>query len=141
MKIYNILLVDDDDDVRKILKRFLDMEGKFAVAEAEDGIEALKILKKKSTDIVVADHSMPNLSGIEMFEEVAEKYPEIIRILLSGVAGANTEILTEAINKGTIDCFFEKPLNLECLINRLDKEIELAERRKMNPKMSREIEE
>lgn len=141
MKIYNILLVDDDDDVRKILKRFLDMEGKFAVAEAEDGIEALKILKKKSTDIVVADHSMPNLSGIEMFEEVAEKYPEIIRILLSGVAGANTEILTEAINKGTIDCFFEKPLNLECLINRLDKEIELAELRKMNPKMSREIEE
>ncbi len=141
MKIYNILLVDDDDDVRKILKRFLDMEGKFAVAEAEDGIEALEILKKKSTDIVVADHSMPNLSGIEMFEEVAEKYPEIIRILLSGVAGANTEILTEAINKGTIDCFFEKPLNLECLINRLDKEIELAERRKMNPKMSREIEE
>lgn len=117
------------------------MEGKFAVAEAEDGIEALKILKKKSTDIVVADHSMPNLSGIEMFEEVAEKYPEIIRILLSGVAGANTEILTEAINKGTIDCFFEKPLNLECLINRLDKEIELAELRKMNPKMSREIEE
>jgi len=54
-------------------------------------------------------------------------------IVLSGVVGANTEILTEAINKGTIDCFFEKPLNLEYLMNRLDKEIELAELRKMNP--------
>jgi DNA-binding NtrC family response regulator len=134
MRTYNILLVDDDDDVRKILKRFLDMEGKFTVAEAENGIEALEILKKKPPDIVVADYNMPKLSGIKMFEEVAQKYPQIIRILLSGVVGTNTEILTEAISKGTIDCFFEKPLNLEYLMNRLDKEIELAELRKINPK-------
>ena len=64
----NILIVDDSSLTRKAIKRIIDMLGLDVgqIFEAENGMEALKILDETKTDLVLADLNMPEMGGIEM---------------------------------------------------------------------------
>lgn len=80
-----ILIVDDEAQILKSLTRvFFDTD--YEIYTAESGIEALKILENAEVDLVISDMRMPLMDGYELLSKIKEKYPSIIRIILSGYA-------------------------------------------------------
>jgi len=105
-----VLFVDDEEKVLKSLKRgFLDEPYKklFAIS----GKEALEILEKNEIYVIVTDMRMPEMNGLELLKIVKEKYPDVVRMALSGYTQIST--LLTAINQGEIFKFITKPWKLE----------------------------
>ena len=105
---HRILLVDDEPYVTEALKRILHKKG-FDVFTAESADEALNLLAQEPVDIVVSDEKMPGLCGSEFLALVYQKYPETVRIILTG--HADLEVALRAINIGQIYRFLIKPIN------------------------------
>ena len=105
-----ILFVDDDEKILKSLQRGC-LDEPFKAYYATSGKEALKILEHQEIHILVTDMRMPEISGIELLRIVKEKYPRIVRLVLSGYTQVGT--LLTAINQGEIFKFITKPWKLE----------------------------
>ena len=71
--IYNILVVEDDEDIIKLLKIYLEGDD-YRVISAENGIDALKIIENIKVDLVVMDIMMPKMDGYELTKKIREKY-------------------------------------------------------------------
>lgn len=80
-----VLFVDDEPMILNGLRRSLHSSG-WKILLAESGQQALDILAKQSVDFVVCDMQMPGMNGAELLEIVSQKYPETVRIVLSGQA-------------------------------------------------------
>jgi len=105
-----VLFVDDEEKILKSLKRgFIDEP--YDNLFANSAKEALEILKNNQVQVLVTDMRMPEISGLELLEITKDKYPHIIRIVLSGYA--DTETLLASINHGEIFRFIAKPWKLE----------------------------
>ena len=74
---HTILCVDDEENILRSLKRLLRKEG-YRLLTASSGTMGLKILAENDVQLVISDHRMPNMSGIEFFATVNEKYPDVI---------------------------------------------------------------
>jgi len=72
-----IILVDDHSMIRQGLKAFLDKDGFEVIAEANNGIEALELLKNHEVDVLVTDIMMPEMDGIELCKAATKAYPDI----------------------------------------------------------------
>jgi len=106
-----ILLVDDDPNVSEALTRALRKEP-YEVLAAHSAVEALNILRRTPVDAIVSDEEMPGMSGSEFLAVVQQKWPDTIRMMLTGQATLETAI--RAINEGQVYHFFVKPCpNLE----------------------------
>jgi len=104
---HNIMLVDDEEYVLNSLKRSLRREG-YGLVSFTGALEALAYLEEKNTiDMIISDHRMPSITGLEFLIEVRKKYPDIIRILLTGYA--DMEVAIRAINEGKLYRFLTKP--------------------------------
>jgi two-component system, probable response regulator PhcQ len=101
-----VLLVDDDENLLHRLVRSLRGQP-YQVYTAKSGEEARWVLKRQSIDVVVADEQIPELSGTDLLAWVADYFPEVMRILLTGHASVATAL--RAINKGGVFRFFTKP--------------------------------
>ncbi len=85
-----ILVVDDDAVVRKATRRLLERRG-FTVVEADDAESALGVLAgDDAIEVVLSDHAMPGRTGRQLLAEVADRFPQIRRVLMSGFAGDGT---------------------------------------------------
>jgi DNA-binding NtrC family response regulator len=85
-----VLVVDDEDSVRRFASRVLARDG-CTVIEAKDGAEALELFKDNGhppADIVVSDIVMPRLNGVELMAAISVSHPGIPVILMSGYASA-----------------------------------------------------
>jgi response regulator RpfG family c-di-GMP phosphodiesterase len=78
-----VLIVDDDERILSALRRSLRREG-YKLHTAESARAALRVLEDESIDVVVSDHKMPGMLGDELLEEVARRWPETVRFLLTG---------------------------------------------------------
>ena len=105
---HKVLIVDDEPNVVKALKRALRREP-YEILSANSGHEALDVLGRESVDVVISDENMPGMTGSELLAVVYEKYPDTIRIILTGYA--SLELAMRAINEGQIYRFFTKPWN------------------------------
>ncbi len=105
-----ILFVDDEEKVLKSLQRGL-MDEPYNLLFATSGKEALEKLEKNEVHVIVTDMRMPEMSGLELLRIVKEKYPKIVRLVLSGYTQVTT--LLTAINQGEIFKFITKPWRLE----------------------------
>jgi two-component system, probable response regulator PhcQ len=103
-----ILLVDDEPNIIASLKRSLRKE-KFDIFSANSALEALSLLEKTNIDVVISDEQMPGMLGSEFLALVRKKYPETVRIILTGQASLQAAI--RAINQGEIYRFLMKPCN------------------------------
>jgi len=85
----SVLVVDDENSVRRFAVRVLEREG-YVVVEARDGVEALELLKQVdfSIEVVVSDIVMPRLNGVELMQALAVSSPDLPVILMSGYATA-----------------------------------------------------
>src|SRR3954469_15161317 len=103
-----ILVVDDEESVRYALKRTLERDG-YPVLEAEDGEEALQILGQKPVQLLISDHNMPKMTGVELFKLAGVRYPNVIRIMLTG--DQDPEVPVRSINEAEVYRFLRKPWN------------------------------
>src|SRR5919109_1347770 len=102
-----ILIVDDDEQVRNLLKDYLREEHDCRdVASAE---EALSLLRAHRFDLVLSDIQMPGLSGIELIPRIVEHSPDTVVILISGQQTIDYAI--EAMRAGAFD-YITKPFDL-----------------------------
>ncbi len=101
-----ILCVDDEINVLRSLKRLLRNED-YHLITANSGEEGLAVLAEEEVSVVLSDQRMPGMTGTEFLSIVKEKYPESVRVVLSGYADAAT--ILDSINKGAIYRFLTKP--------------------------------
>jgi len=101
-----LLIVDDEDSVRRSLARTLRDDG-YRILQAPGGEEGLKVLTEHPVDMVMSDHKMPGMNGIEFLNHVRIQYPDTVRLLLTGFADLDMAIA--AINDGGIYRFLTKP--------------------------------
>jgi class 3 adenylate cyclase len=104
-----ILVVDDEEGVRRSLQRALEKE-ECQVLMAENGAQALNVVRGEKRDIeaVISDFKMPGMDGLETLVEIGRINPEITRIMLTGYATMDSAI--ESVNAG-IDGFLTKPFD------------------------------
>jgi len=102
-----LLVVDDEEGVRRSLKRVLERDG-YDISLAEKGNEAVDIVRERrdSIETVISDYKMPGMDGLETLVEIGRINPEITRIMLTGYATMESAI--ESVNAG-IDGFLTKP--------------------------------
>lgn len=112
-----ILYIDDE---KAALFNFEQLfQDDFDVFTAPSVDEGLEILASTEIQIVISDQRMPNKTGIEFFAEVAQLYPDTVRILLTAYSEA--EIIIDAINRGQVYQYITKPFETKNLKNILDK--------------------
>ncbi|MFC5283784.1 response regulator [Pedobacter alpinus] len=102
-----ILYVDDEEN--NLVSFKANFRLKYQIHIALSGDEALKILATKNIDIVITDQRMPNMTGVEFLEIVIDKFPEPMRLLLTGYTDMTAVI--DAVNKGKIFHYLTKPWN------------------------------
>lgn len=105
MDMYKILLVDDEPDNLALLYRTL--RGKYELIKTTSPIEALDILSKNHIDLVISDHKMPEMDGVEFLKRVYDNYPDTMRLLVT--AYTDSVILIDAINYAKIYRYIKKP--------------------------------
>ena len=101
-----LLLVDDDENVLHGLARALRGQP-YRIYTAKSGEEAMWVLKRQSIDVIVTDEWMPGLLGTDLLAWVAEHYPDVMGIVLTGRPSVETAV--RAINEGAVYQFFVKP--------------------------------
>jgi response regulator RpfG family c-di-GMP phosphodiesterase len=101
-----LLLVDDDQYVLNSLKRVL-RRHHFQVFTALDGRRALEALERSPVDLVISDSHMPVMDGATLLAQVQARWPDCVRILLTGYVDINVAI--KAINEGRIHRYLSKP--------------------------------
>ncbi len=107
----NLLIVDDEKNIREGLCELLKIEG-YSVYSASNGKEALSILNSEDIDLVVTDLKMPIMSGEELLKVLANSFPTLPVIVLTG--HGTVENAVAAMRNGAYD-FLTKPLNLDRL--------------------------
>ncbi len=101
-----VLVVDDEVNICNALRRSLRKEG-YEILVANEPAQGLEILKTEKVDLVLSDHLMPNMTGLEFLTIVRDRHPDTVRILLTGHADMETAI--KAINDGQVYRFLTKP--------------------------------
>lgn len=101
-----VLFVDDEENILNSLRRLFRSSG-YRILLASGGAQGLAILEQESVDLVVSDMRMPEMSGAQFLEQVRLKWPDTVRILLTGYADISSTI--DAINKGQIFRYISKP--------------------------------
>jgi len=101
-----LLIVDDDEHVRRALRRVL-RRARCRVLDAPEAQTALEIMAREPVQVVVSDYRMPGMSGVEFLRAVKERWPRIQRVLLTGQADSTA--IEEAVNQSEIFRFIWKP--------------------------------
>ena len=118
---YQVLLVDDEYYVRQsLLRRIRNLENEDfkVIGEAENGEEALDMLRKHDIQLVVTDIRMPVMDGLDLTRKILEQYPHILTVILTGYA--DFEYARKALRYGAFD-YLLKPVSEESLDNLLSR--------------------
>jgi len=108
-----ILVVDDDPGILRAARRIL--RESYEVIICASGPEALAVLEKRTVAVLLTDHYMPGMSGLDLLQEIATRFPASLmrRVVLSGRADA--ELLEGYLNECRIDHFTQKPFTSQDL--------------------------
>ncbi|HDQ04823.1 MAG TPA: response regulator [Deltaproteobacteria bacterium] len=117
-KRHSILIVDDEESILNAFRRIL-AEEDYDVHTASNGMEALDKLRsaEKPFSLIISDQRMPVMNGVQFFAAAKEISPDAVRILLTGYA--DTDAIIDAINKGGIHLYFNKPWREEELLTHI----------------------
>ena len=121
MSVKKILIVDDEEHMRELLKDFFEGEG-FVVDMAEDGVKALEKLDD-SFRIVISDNRMPMMQGMELLDNIKEKSPAMPVIIIT--AYSTPKLAVEAYKHGA-SAYITKPFNQEELLQKVKEIMRVA---------------
>jgi len=129
-----ILLVEDDGEVREALSAQLQSEG-YGVVEAKSGNEALELVQRTPFDVVLTDVQMPGLNGIELLKHIAPLQPCPVTIVMTGYGPSSG---AEAVKAGAHD-FLEKPIPPEVLTATVASALRVKRLRNENVELRRTV--
>ncbi len=109
-----LLVVDDEADIRTLVKRALPL---YEVLEAENGEQALEVIQEEKLDLVISDINMPVMDGRELLGRMRSQFPSLPILAISGYAD------TDEIARLGFDGFLEKPLSLQDLQGTVDQTV------------------
>ena len=107
-----ILIIDDETQVRSMLRLMLEREG-YEVVEAPDGIEGIKAYRQNPADLILTDLIMPNKDGIGMIIELQKEFPDVKIIAMSGGGLNKPEGYLKGAKKLGALCTLTKPIDRE----------------------------
>jgi YesN/AraC family two-component response regulator len=116
----NILVIDDDPGITKMLKMALSNET-CQVITAHDGREGLRLIRENSIDLVITDIIMPEVDGFEVIMEInkMDPWPQVI-VITGGAYHLSGEYLEKASKIHGITHILKKPFTVEELLNAVD---------------------
>jgi response regulator RpfG family c-di-GMP phosphodiesterase len=127
----NILYIDDEEEnlasFKATFRRF------FTIHTANSAKKGEQILSENNIEIILTDQRMPEKTGVEFLESIIEKYPDPIRILVTGYS--DIDAVVDAVNKGQIYKYIQKPWETEYMKNLLTKAYEVYRLRKENKEL------
>ncbi|MES2458814.1 MAG: response regulator [Bacteroidota bacterium] len=126
-----------DDEVHNLNSFKAGFRRLFNVFTAVSAAEGRKILETESIQIIITDQRMPVMTGIEFLESIIPDFPDPIRILLTGYADINAVI--DAINKGQVYKYIQKPWMDEDLRINIEKAYEIYALRKENRELTEQL--
>jgi len=121
-----ILVVDDDESVRKVLATILEEKG-YLVDTAENGKEAIKKSKTKIYNLALLDIRLPDMKGTKLLTTMKETTPKMIKIIMTGYPSLQNAI--KAVNKGA-DAYMLKPLNMDDALRTIKEQLKKQEQAK-----------
>lgn len=131
----NVLYVDDElHNLNSFKAGFRRL---FNIFTAESALEGRKILEAEDIHVVITDQRMPVMTGIEFLESIIPDFPDPIRILLTGYADINAVI--DAINRGQVYKYIQKPWMDEDLRINIEKAFEIYSLRKENRELTQQL--
>jgi len=101
-----ILFVDDEPQILRSYKRSFRKTG-FTLLFAESGEEAVQLIEKESIDLIITDYRMPYMNGLEVLTYIQEKWPEVMRVIVSGQV--EKKISIEIVTRNIAHSFLTKP--------------------------------
>jgi len=113
----NIVIIDDNDTTRAMLRSILRSEGVEVMAEARDGTTGLALVKKHHPNVVCLDVMMPDMSGIEVLTQLKQEFPDIRVIMVTGSTDRDT---VQAAIQGGASGYLVKPFNATKVLGALD---------------------
>lgn len=133
-----VLIVDDEQAILNTLRRLLRNEG-YEIFVVRSGNKALQVLETLgSVDLLVTDFRMADMTGIQLLEQVRERWPETQRVMLTGYSEVGT--ILDAVNRGSVYKYLVKPWNDEELKLNLRRSIEQGSLRTANRRLVDEVE-
>jgi two-component system sensor histidine kinase/response regulator len=132
----NVLYVDDLQTNLILFQATFERD--YHIILAESAAKALEIMKEQEVQVLVTDQRMPDMTGTELLEVVSREYPEVRRFLLT--AFTDFETVVEAVNKGHIHGYINKPLQAEEVRLSINNSLEMYYLRKRNNEMMIELE-
>jgi DNA-binding response OmpR family regulator len=115
--IANVLIIDDDPGIRKMLSTLLENEG-YLTEIVGKGKDAVKACKKTPFDIALIDIGLPDLQGIELIRMLKEAQPRIITIIVTGIPSLENAV--KAVNERA-DAYITKPIQTGELVTTIAK--------------------
>jgi len=122
----SVLLVDDEFEVLAVLEALLDDD--WDVTIAQSGAAALEVLSgDHAIDLIITDQRMPEMTGVELLQQVAESHPDLYRMVLT--AYSDVDPIVAAINQGKVDQFILKPWDPSAMRRLVAEGLAVCERR------------
>jgi two-component system chemotaxis response regulator CheY len=114
-----VLVVDDFATMRKIVRNILKQIGFTNIVEADDGANALEIIKSEKVDFVVTDWNMPNMTGLELLKNIrAENNAKDVPVLMVTAEGLANNVV-DAVKAG-VDNYIVKPFTAETVQTKIE---------------------
>jgi len=121
-----ILVVDDDENIRKVLKTILEEEG-YAVDEAENAKKAIEKSRRNVYNLALIDIRLPDMEGIELLTKMKDTVPKMRKIIITGYPTLQNAI--EAVNRGA-DAYILKPFDMEKVLATIKEQLRKYEEEK-----------
>jgi len=110
-----ILVVEDNESIRKVLEAILEEEG-YVVDTAENGKEAIRKSNAKFYNLALIDIRLPDMEGTKLLTAMKETTPKMVKIMITGYPSLQNAI--EAVNKGA-DAYILKPFDMDNVLNKI----------------------
>ncbi|KXJ60031.1 MAG: response regulator [Alteromonas sp. Nap_26] len=131
---YTVLFVDDEPNILRAIKRAL-FSMNITLLLAESGEKALELMEKHDVHVVISDMKMPQMSGAELLEKIANKYPNTFRVVLTGYADIESTI--KAVNQGKIHRYLQKPWDNKELVSVVEEGLERIKLKSENERLQK----
>ena len=137
MTTYKILFVDDEINILQSLKRAFFNYPEFEILTADSAEEAVATLATERIDVLVSDEKMPKIEGSQLVEYAKNRFPDVIRCILTGYA--DMEKIIKAVNKGEVYRYLVKPWNNEDLITTVRSAAEFGRLKRYNHELEAQL--